>query len=161
MIFNRQGGQGIGVPDGPDSGQDIRITRSVWLPMSAVKFRFARSSGPGGQNVNKVATKVEALCDPGRLRGLTADLRSQLLAAVARRLDREGRIRIVEDRSRSQWANRERALSRTVDLLRRALAARKTRTTTTPTRASRERRVSAKIRRGNVKRLRGAVSRDD
>jgi len=140
---------------------DIAVTRAVSIPRSAVKYRFARSSGPGGQNVNKVSTKVEVLCDVAQLRGLTEELRLQLQTTLGPRLDSRGILHVVVDESRSQWANRELALSRLSDLLRSALKQRAKRKSTSPTRSSKERRIFAKVRKSKTKRTRRPVSPDD
>ena len=144
-----------------DVTNDIKITNAVSIPRSALKLRFARSSGPGGQNVNKVSSKVELLFDPTQLIGATEELQEQLRLAVGHRLDRRGVLHIVADESRSQWANREQAVARLVDLLREAMHQRARRHATSPTKTSRERRAFTKVRRSRVKRLRGRISSDE
>ncbi len=139
----------------------LRLTRSISLPTSALKFRFARSSGPGGQNVNKVATKVELLFNPSSLRGVDDAHRTRLAAGLASRLDSKGVLHVVSDGSRSQWANREDAVAKLVDLLRVVLRERKVRRLTAPTTGSRQRRALSKERRGKIKRLRKRVSPED
>ena len=162
MTFNRRVGPSTkSVAPLQEVTNDITITNGVSIPRSAMKLRFARSSGPGGQNVNKVSTKVELLFNPADLLGTTAEIQEQILLAVGHRLDRRGVLHIVVDESRSQWTNREQAVARLVDLLREAMRQRAHRRSTSPTRTSRERRAFTKVWRSNVKKLRGRISDDE
>jgi ribosome-associated protein len=129
-------------------GESIRVTRSVVLPLADVEFRFSRSSGPGGQHAQKSETRVEAVLD--------VEATTALSAAQKRRVvGRAGPVlRAVAQDERSQARNRELALERLVEQLRRALRVERRRVPTRPTEASRERRLDEKRRRSKVKRLR-------
>ncbi len=140
---------------------DIRVTHAVHIPRSAIKLRFARSSGPGGQNVNKVSSKVEVIFDPRELSGVSDVLQQRIQVAIGDRLDSRGLLHVVADESRSQWANRELAITKLVGLLREAIRERKRRRPTAPTLSSREHRAFLKVRRSQVKKLRGRVSGDE
>jgi ribosome-associated protein len=130
-------------------GDSIRVTRSVVLPLREIELRTSRSSGPGGQHAQKSETRVEAVFD--------VEASSTLSAAQKRRvIARAGPVvRAVAQDERSQVRNRELALERLADQLRRALRVERRRVATRPTEASRERRLEEKRRRSAVKRLRG------
>ena len=120
-----------------------------------VTFVFSRSSGPGGQNVNKVSSRVTVLLDPEVLPGLSASDKSRLRRRLASRIDREGRIRVVSQRFRTQGANRRAALERLGELIEQALQRPKPRRRRTrPSRSAVERRLRDKKHRGRMKRLR-------
>jgi ribosome-associated protein len=127
----------------------IRVTRSVVLPLGDVELRFSRSSGPGGQHANTAETRVEAVLDVESTSALTEAQRRRVLAKAGPVL------RAVAQDERSQWRNRELALERLVEQLRRALKVERKRVPTKPTAASRERRLESKKRRSQTKRLRG------
>jgi ribosome-associated protein len=126
----------------------IRVTRSVVLPLGDVELRFSRSSGPGGQHANTAETRVEAVLDVESTSALTEAQRRRVLAKAGPVL------RAVAQDERSQWRNRELALERLVEQLRRALRVERKRVPTKPTAASRERRLQSKKRRSQAKRLR-------
>ncbi|HEY7692216.1 MAG TPA: alternative ribosome rescue aminoacyl-tRNA hydrolase ArfB [Gaiellaceae bacterium] len=129
-------------------GESIRVTRSVSLPLDEIELRFSRSSGPGGQHAQRSETRVEALLDVERSSALTP-------AQKRRVVDRAGPVlRAVAQDERSQWRNRELAVERLVEALRLALRVERRRRPTTPTAASRERRLEDKRRRSETKRLR-------
>jgi len=126
----------------------MRVTRSVALPLAEVELRFSRSSGPGGQHANTSETRVEAVFDVAASQALTEAQKRRVVAKVGPVL------RAVAQDERSQWRNRELALERLVEELRRALRVERRRVPTRPTAASRERRLDHKRRRGAAKRLR-------
>jgi len=134
----------------------LRVTSRVAIPVSELRFRFSRSSGPGGQHVNKASTRVELLFSVRDSNSLTEGEKARLTSALRRRLDPDGIIRIVEEGSRSQWSNRKRAAMRLVEMLREGLRARKHRVPTKRSRQSRERRLLQKKLRGQVKKMRSA-----
>src|SRR5208282_6560943 len=112
------------------------------------------ASGPGGQNVNKLATAVQLRFDVRGSPSLADDVRARLERLAGARLTREGVLVITAQRHRTQVRNRQDALDRLIDLIRRAAVPPVPRRPTKPTRASRERRVEAKKRRAGIKRLR-------
>ena len=119
-----------------------------------VDAQFDRSSGPGGQHVNKVNTRVTLFFDLDNCPLLSDDERRRIRARLAGRLSSDGRVRVVSQRHRSQTANRDAAEHRLAELLTEALAVPKRRRPTRPTAASRHRRLTAKRQRGETKRLR-------
>ncbi len=132
----------------------VIINDSLGIPKSELRFRFARSGGPGGQNVNKVETRVELLFDVTNSPSLRDDQRQTIIAHLKSRVDTEGILHVIAQASRSQWKNREDAVERFADLLRSALKPRKKRVATKTTRAAKEKRLESKKRRGEVKRMR-------
>lgn len=139
----------------------ITILPDVSIDSRELRFTFARSGGPGGQNVNKVST-CAALCFD--LRGspsLGAEQKEQIAAAMAGRIGADGVLRIVSRRFRTQAANRRAALDRLIEVLAAALRPRRPRKASRPTRASNERRLEAKRRRGRRKRERTRPFRNE
>ena len=129
----------------------IRVTPTILLDDSEIWETFVRSSGPGGQNVNKVSTAVQLRFDAARSPSLSGPVRTRLLALAGHRATAEGEIIITADRYRSQRMNRDDALARLVDMVREAAHPPRRRIATRPTRSSRERRLDDKKKRGSVK----------
>jgi ribosome-associated protein len=132
----------------------VIISSRLRIPLSELVFQFSRSGGKGGQNVNKVETKVELIFDVRNSPSITVDDRSMLLHRLGSRLDGEGKLHIISQESRSQWANREQAVSKFVGILEAAMKPVKKRTKTRIPASSKRKRLEHKKRRGEIKKLR-------
>jgi len=132
----------------------ILINERLALPAAELQFRFSAGGGPGGQHVNKTASRVTLLFDVAGSPTLDEDTRARLLDRLTGRLNRQGVLHIDVQESRSQWQNRETAVARLQSVLAEALAEQAPRRPTRPSRAARAERLEDKRRRSAVKRER-------
>ena len=132
----------------------IRVTNTISIDERELEEQFVRASGPGGQNVNKLSTAVQLRFDVRRSPSLPDGVRTRLERLAGRRLTRDGILVIIAQRHRTQERNRQDALDRLIDLIRRAAVVPLARRPTRPTAGSRERRIQSKKRRATVKALR-------
>lgn len=139
----------------------IEITPELAIPESELTVTASRSGGPGGQNVNKVATKVTIYFDVAGSPSLSPEQRERILARLATRISNDGVLRVISQIHRTQLANRRAALDRFVELLQGALADEMPRRATRPPRAAKDRRVTAKKLHARVKESRRRPSADD
>jgi len=132
----------------------IQITRTITINENDIKVEFIRSSGPGGQNVNKVATAAQIRFNIKQSTAIPEVVRKRLIRLAGKRITEEGELVISARRFRTQEQNRRDAIERLTDLIRRAAAQPKRRIKTKPTRASKSRRLDSKHRRGTIKDVR-------
>ena len=135
----------------------IRVTETILLDESEIRERFLRSSGPGGQNVNKVSTAVQLRFDVRNSRSLPDDVRERLVRLAGRRMTGEGVLIIEARRFRTQERNRQDARDRLIALVRKAAEPVAPRRKTRPTGESRKRRLASKRRRSELKKTRRRV----
>jgi ribosome-associated protein len=141
--------------------EPIRVARGIVVPAGAQEWRAVRSSGPGGQNVNKVASKVELRVELPAISGLDAAARARLRAQVASRLDSEGRLLVTSQRTRDQLRNLQDAQEKVKKLVERAMQVPRPRRLTQPSPAAVERRLRQKQVRSLVKRERRPGADDE
>ncbi len=139
----------------------MRINQSLDIDDNELDERFVRSSGPGGQNVNKVSTAVELRFNLAANTSIPPPAKARLVKLAGRRLTDDGVLIIQADRFRTQEMNRSDARKRLTELIAQALIAPKPRIKTKPSRASKERRIMAKTVRGSVKKMRSSKHDDD
>jgi ribosome-associated protein len=139
----------------------IQVTPLLALDENELRWIFMRSSGPGGQHVNKVSTAVQLRFDVMNSPSIPDNIRARLLRMAANMINDDGIMVINARRFRSQFRNRQDALERLIDVLREATIPPKTRRRTKPTAASKRRRLQAKRRRSALKRLRRRVTSFD
>ena len=132
----------------------IDLGRGISIDEDELEWRFVRCSGPGGQNVNKLATAAQLRFDAGGSASLPAEVKKRLARLAGSRMTAAGVLVIQARRHRTQRANREDALERLVALIRKAARRPRKRVATRPTASSRQRRLDAKKRRSRIKRLR-------
>jgi ribosome-associated protein len=138
----------------PPSGKVLAVNDSLSIPRNELDVRVSRSSGAGGQHVNKTSSRVEIFWNIPGSRALTDEQRARLLDKLSSRLTTEGSIRVVASDMRSQSRNRDLAEERLAELVRRALAVPRKRKPTKPTRAAKEARLESKKLHSNKKRTR-------
>jgi len=139
----------------------LRVNAQLEIPDDELSVSFVRASGPGGQNVNKVATAVQLRFDLTASVVLGPEVKARLRALAGRRVTADGALLIVARTHRSQEQNRREAGERLADLIRRSLTPPKARRPTAPTRAARQRRLEGKTYLKRVKRLRGRPRWDE
>jgi ribosome-associated protein len=132
----------------------LTIDMTVSIPLDELRYRTTRSSGPGGQHINKSETQVELLFDVARSPSLTEAQRQRILLKLKNLIDQDGVLHLAAQSERSQLRNREIVTARFQDIVAAALRVPKKRRPTKPTAASKTRRLESKKRRGQIKRLR-------
>jgi ribosome-associated protein len=145
------------VTDSPTAapGNVLAVDESLSIPRSELDVRVSRSSGAGGQHVNKTSSRVEIFWNVATSRALTEEQRTRLQSKLASRLTGDGSVRVVASDMRSQIRNRDLAEERLADLISRALVVQRRRKPTKPSRASKEARLESKKRHSDKKRNRG------
>ncbi|MGE5927855.1 MAG: alternative ribosome rescue aminoacyl-tRNA hydrolase ArfB [Gemmatimonadota bacterium] len=143
-----------------DDGR-LAIDATLGIPLAELTFRASRSGGPGGQHVNTSSTRIEVVWDIAASPSLDEAQRARLLAQLAPRLDKEGRLRLVSGATRSQLQNRADVTTRLARLVAAALQVPRPRKRTKPSRAAKAARLEAKRQRAGLKASRRRVDRDD
>jgi len=136
---------------------DIVVNEQITIPAAELRVSFARSGGPGGQNVNKVETKVELRWNPANSAVLLGDTRDRVLRGLAKKLTTDGDVIVTSSRTRDQMRNREDAEEKLAKMVARTLQRAKPRRRTKPPRRSKEERLQDKKLRSRIKEKRGQV----
>ena len=139
---------------------ELRIDDTIAIPLSELDIRAVRAQGAGGQNVNKVATAIHLRFDIRHTECLPDTVRTRLLESGDQRITSDGVLVIKSQESRSQERNRQAAIARLADIVRDATRVQKPRKPTRPPKAAKKKRLDAKSRRGDLKRLRGKPTTD-
>ena len=165
-VLLRPNGRVLVRPIAPSTIDTLWPTRSasiddLEIPDSEISFRYSRSSGPGGQNVNKVATKVTLLFQVAESRVLSDGQKAMISERLGTRISKDGTLHITSERHRTRSANQRDVLSRFADLLAEALTPEKTRRRTRAPSSAKRRRLESKRRRSETKRLRRRPTPDD
>ena len=134
--------------------ETVHINQNLEIPPRELRFKFARSGGKGGQNVNKVETKVELLFDVVNSPSLSDHQRNIIRKNLKSQIDSDGVLHLVSQESRSQWKNREDAVRKFIELLQKALKPKKKRIKTKITLGGKEKRLTLKKHRGEIKKMR-------
>lgn len=132
----------------------INISHYFKIPIAELDFKTSRSGGPGGQNVNKLETRVEVLFDVVHSPNIPNHIRQRLLSKLASQLDSSGILHVVAQDTRSQWKNKQLAIDRLTKLIKSALIVHKKRIATKPTHTAREVRLKTKKARSKTKQMR-------
>ncbi|MCP4899084.1 MAG: aminoacyl-tRNA hydrolase [bacterium] len=139
----------------------LQIIPSLSIPLSELSFHYARSSGPGGQNVNKVETKVTLLFPVGESRSLNDHQRDLILSRLSKRINKDGNLRVTTDSHRTRGANQNAVIDRFVRLLREALHEAKPRRRSNVPKRQRRKRMENKRRKSQKKQMRRRPDRDE
>lgn len=141
--------------DAIDADSDIQVG-PVTVPRQALSFQVSRGGGPGGQNVNKVASRVQLKVDLYQVMGLPDYAADKLASIAASRITKEGELQIVSGEHRDQLGNKSACLHRLVEILKQCLHRDKPRRATKPSKGQKERRLKEKKHRGDIKKMRGS-----
>ena len=139
----------------------IRVNQDLSISEEELKFKASRSGGPGGQNVNKVASRVILLFDVDQSANLSEDQKKRIRKRLANRINKEGILRVVSQQHRTQLANRKAALDRFLELMVQALRKQAPRRQTKLSRSAKRRRLEEKARRGQLKHSRSETGIED
>lgn len=146
--------------DTSNNDNDLRVVGHIAIPLEEIEARASRSGGPGGQHVNTSSTKIEVRWNVVATRALSVEEKARVLEKLGGRVDADGTLRIVSSESRSQTRNREIAIDRLVETVRRALEVQKKRRATRRPRGANEQRLQEKKQRGERKKNRRAGADD-